>query len=144
MASEEQAHAQAVAAPPAAKATAAKAAKKTNVKGKGSSSGNPSMKAMVMDAITTQKERSGSSLGAIKNHLSSKFNVDAAQKAATLNRALKKMRDEGVLVAGAPAGRKGAGCFKVSQEEKCRIADVAKAGCFKVSQEEKSRIADVA
>merc|ERR1712096_13620 len=102
------------------------------------------MKAMVMDAITTQKERSGSSLGAIKNHLSSKFKVDTAQKAAMLNRTLKKMRDEGVLVAGAPAGRKGAGCFKVSQEEKSRIADVAKAAAKKLKSQQKQGLGNVA
>ena len=41
---------------------------------------------MVVDAITTQKERSGSSLGAIKNHLSNKYKVDLTKKAGTLNR----------------------------------------------------------
>merc|ERR1719180_401965 len=95
---------------PAAKA---KAVKKTKVKGKAySSGGTPLFKEMVMDAITTQKERSGSSLSAIKNHLGSKFKVDVAKKAGFLNRALKKMCDEGVLVAGAPPGRKGAASSK--------------------------------
>ena len=83
MSSAEQAHA---AAPAAVEAPAAKIAKKNKVKGKGSSSGNPRFKDMVIDAITTQKERSGSSLGAIKNHLSSKYKVDVAKKAPTLNR----------------------------------------------------------
>ena len=73
-------------APAAAKAPPVKIAKKTKAKGKGSSSGNPRFKDMVIDAITTQKERSGSSLGAIKNHLSSKYKVDAVKKAVTLNR----------------------------------------------------------
>ena len=67
----------AVDAPAVAEAPAAKA-KKTNVKGKDNSSGNPKYKDMVMDAIITQKERSGSSLGAIKNHLGSKYKVDVA------------------------------------------------------------------
>ena len=62
------------------------AAKKTKAKGKDSSSGNPKYKDMVMDAIITQKERSGSSLGAIKNHLGSKYKVDVAKKAGILNR----------------------------------------------------------
>ena len=75
----------AVDAPAVAEAPAAKA-KKTNVKGKDSSSGNPKYKDMVMDAIITQKERSGSSLGAIKNHLGSKYKVDVAKKAGILNR----------------------------------------------------------
>ena len=75
-------------APAAVKAPSVKIAKMTKSKGKGSSSGNPRFKDMVIDAITTQKERSGSSLGAIKNHLSSKYNVDVAKKAVTLNRLL--------------------------------------------------------
>merc|ERR1719234_2945442 len=126
-------------------APAAKASKKTEVKGKKeSSSGSPLFKDMVMDAITTQKERSGSSLSAIKNHLSSKYKVDVAQKAGILNRALKKMCDEGVLVAGAPPGRKGAGCFKVSQEEKCRLADAAKAAAKKLKSQQKQSLGKAA
>merc|ERR1712037_707940 len=124
--------AQAVDAPAVVEAPAAKAMKKTKVKGKDSSSGNPKYKDMVMDAIITQKERSGSSLGAIKNHLGSKYKVDVAKKAGILNRVLKKMREEGVLVAGAQLGRKGAGCFKVSSEEKSRMADAAKAAARKL------------
>merc|ERR1712172_218360 len=124
-------------APAAVEAAKAKAAKKTKVKGKESSSGSPLFKDMVMDAIVTQKERSGSSLSAIKNHLGSKYNVDVAKKAGILNRALKKMCDEGVLVAGAPPGRKGAGCFKVSQGEKSRLADAAKAAAKKLKAQQK-------
>merc|ERR1711990_1365249 len=90
MASEDEA--QVVNVPAAVNAPAAKAAKKTKVKGKESSSGNPRFKDMVIDAITTQKERSGSSLGAIKNHLVKKFKVDMTKRAVTLNRVLKKMR----------------------------------------------------
>ena len=69
-------------------APTAKATKKTksNVKGKDSSSGKPTYKDMVMDAIITQKERSGSSLSAIKNHLGSKYKVDVDKKAGVLNR----------------------------------------------------------
>merc|ERR1711990_102599 len=142
MASEDEA--QVVNVPAAVNALAAKAAKKTKVKGKESTSGTPRFKDMVIDAITTQKERSGSSLGAIKNHLSSKYKVDAVKKAVTLNRVLKKMRDEGVLVAGAPPGRKGAGCFKVSQEEKSRIADAAKAAAKKLKAQQKQGLGKVA
>ena len=86
MASEGQDHT--AAATVGVEAPAAKASKKTKVKGKESSSGKPKYKDMVIDAITTQKERSGSSLGAIKNHLSSKYKVDVAKKAVTLNRLL--------------------------------------------------------
>merc|ERR1712192_306505 len=91
------------------------------------------------------KERSGSSLSAIKNHVGSKYKVDVAKKAGNIvNRALKKMCDEGVLVAGAPPGRKGAGCFKVSQEEKSRLADVAKAAAKKLKAQQKQGLGKVA
>ena len=60
-----------------------------------------------------------------------------------LCRALKKMCDEGVLVAGAPPGRKGAGCFKVSQEEKSRLADAAKAAAKKLKAEQKQSVGKV-
>merc|ERR1712192_14916 len=118
---------------------------KTKVKGKANSSGGtPLFKEMVMDAITTQKERSGSSLSAIKNHLGSKYKVDVAKKAGILNRAVKKMCDEGVLVAGAPPGRKGAGCFKVSQDEKCRLVDAAKAAAKRLKGQQKQSLGKVA
>ena len=48
--------------------------------------GGVSMKEMVIDAIVTQKERLGSSLSAIKNHLSNKYKIDVNQKAGALNR----------------------------------------------------------
>merc|ERR1719305_1371725 len=136
--------AQAVDAPAVVEAPAAKATKNTKAKGKDSSSGNPKYKDMVMDAIITQKERSGSSLGAIKNHLSSKYKVDVAKKAGILNSVLKKMREEGVLVAGAQPGRKGAGCFKVSSEEKSRMADAAKAAARKLKAQQKQGLGKVA
>merc|ERR1712198_730577 len=66
-----------------------------------------------------------------------KYKVDVAQKAGALNRVLKKMREEGVLVAGAHPGRKGAGCFKISPEEKSRIAAVSKAAAKKPKAQEK-------
>merc|ERR1711971_1012650 len=70
--------------------------------------------------------------------------VDVVKKAGILNRTLKKMCDEGVLVAGAPPGRKGAGCFKVSQEEKSRISDVAKAAAKKLKAQQKQGLGKVA
>merc|ERR1719445_2924481 len=132
---------------PAAEASAAMEApapktkvKKTQVKGQESSSDKPKYRDMVIDAITTQKERAGSSLIAIKNHLASKYKVDVAQKAGALNRVLKKMREEGVLVAGAQPGRKGAGCFKISPEEKTRLANVAKAAAKKLKAQQKQGV----
>ena len=85
-----------------------KKVKKTQVKGQDSSAGKPKYRwlykwwllyacnisilftdrDMVFDAITTQKERAGSSLIAIKNYLGSKYKVDVVQKAGALNRFL--------------------------------------------------------
>ena len=52
------------------------------------SSGNPTYKEMVIEAITVQKEKSGSSLDAIKKFLGSKYQVDTtnAKQAGLLNR----------------------------------------------------------
>merc|ERR1711973_27738 len=99
--------------------------------------GGVPMREMVVDAIVTQKERLGSSLSAIKNHLSSKYKIDVNQKAGALNRMLKKMREEGVLVPGAPAGRKGSGCFKLSAEEKDRRTVAQRATAKKLKAQQK-------
>merc|ERR1719311_1552028 len=98
---------------------------------------------MVVDAIVTQKERSGSSLSAIKNHLSNKYKIDVNQKAGALNRVLKKMREGGVLVPGAPAGRKGSGCFKLSAEEKERMIAAQRAAAKKLKSQQKSTLGKV-
>merc|ERR1712121_173916 len=117
--------------------------KKTKAKKMQESSGKPKYKDMVMDAIITQKERSGSSLGAIKNHLSSKYKVDMTKKAGILNSVLRKMREEGVLVAGAQPGRKGAGCFKVSAEEKARMALADRIAAKKLKAQQKKGLSKV-
>ena len=56
-----------------------------------SSSGNPSYKDMVIEAITVQKEKSGSSLDGIKKYLGSKYRIDVAKQAGRLNRCLRLM-----------------------------------------------------
>ena len=53
------------------------------------------------------------------------------------------MREEGVLVAGAQPGRKGAGCFKISPEEKSRIAGVEKAAAKKLKAQQKQGLGKV-
>ena len=53
------------------------------------------------------------------------------------------MREEGVLVAGAQPGRKGSGCFKVSSEEKSRMADAAKAAARKLKAQQKQGLGKV-
>ena len=54
-----------------------------------SSSGNPSYKDMVIEAITVQKEKSGSSLDGIKKFLGSTYHIDVAKQAGRLNRCLR-------------------------------------------------------
>merc|ERR1719394_2047300 len=98
---------------------------------------------MVVDAIVTQKERLGSSLSAIKNHLSSKYKIDVNQKAGALNRALKKMCEGGVLVPGATAGRKGSGRFKLSAEEKERMTVAQRAAAKKLKAQQKSTLGKI-
>ena len=68
------------------KATNIKKKSKGAVPNKGGVSIKPLYREMVVDAIVTQKERLGSSLSAIKNHLSSKYKIDVDQKAGALNR----------------------------------------------------------
>merc|ERR1711934_107101 len=112
---------------------AAKMTAKKSSAGK-SVSGNPSYRDMVIEAISVQKEKSGSSLDGIKKFLGSKYNVDISNKAGLLNRTLKKMSEEGVLVPGAQPGRKGSGCFKLSAEEKARMADAARSAAKKLKE----------
>merc|ERR1712055_1048787 len=100
------------------------------VSNKGGVSIKPLYREMVVDAIVTQKERLGSSLSAIKNHLSSKYKIDVNQKA-------------GVLVPGAPAGRKGSGCFKLSAEEKERRTVAQRAATKKLKAQQKSTVGKV-
>ena len=53
------------------------------------------------------------------------------------------MREEGILVAGAQPGRKGAGCFKISPEEKGRIAAASKAAAKKLKAQQKQGLGKV-
>ena len=72
--------------PAKTKASNIKKKSKGAVPNKGGVSIKPLYREMVVDAIVTQKERLGSSLSAIKNHLSSKYKIDIDQKAGALNR----------------------------------------------------------
>ena len=72
--------------PTKTKASNIKKKSKGAIPNKGGASIKPLYKEMVIDAIVTQKERLGSSLSAIKNHLSSKYKIDVNQRAGALNR----------------------------------------------------------
>jgi hypothetical protein len=66
--------------------------------------------------------------------------VDAATSPPMMNKTLKKMTTDGRLVAGAQAGRSGAGCYKVSAEEKMRIKQVEKAAAKKLAAVDKKKV----
>ena len=68
---------------------------------------------MVCTAITTLGGRKGASRAAIKAYIVKSFKVDAEKAGGHINKALKAGLLKNVLVAGAPAGKVGAGCFKV-------------------------------
>merc|ERR1711928_213860 len=53
------------------------------------------------------------------------------------------MREGGVLVPGAPAGRKGSGCFKLSAEEKERMTVAQRAAAKKLKVQHKSTLGKV-
>merc|ERR1711928_22873 len=71
---------------------------------KGGVSIKPLYREMVVDAIVTQKGRLGSSLSAIKNHLSSKYKIDVDQKAAA--KKLKAQQKSGSGKVGSKAPKK--------------------------------------
>merc|ERR1711936_887016 len=80
--------------------------------------GNPTYAMMVTEAILELNERKGSSRHAVLKYMLAKYKVDAAVAQPRLNKTLKKMVENGNLVAGAKTGTSGAGCFKLSPEAK--------------------------
>ena len=106
------------------------ASKKTAVKKAGGAGGVkvPTTAALVTAAIQELKEKKGSSAAAIKKYVAQKSGRELTPAFnSTVNKNLAKMMKAGQLISGAPAGRKGAGCFKLAPEEKQRLASNAKA-----------------
>ena len=92
-----------------------------------STEGRPSYAQMVTTAILEQKERRGSSLGAIKKFINQKFGVVPTEATSGLvRRTIKNLKEGGRIISGAPAGTKGSGSFKIAPEEKTRLAKDAK------------------
>eukprot|EP00091_Calanus_sinicus_P000359 TRINITY_DN102_c0_g1_i13.p1 TRINITY_DN102_c0_g1~~TRINITY_DN102_c0_g1_i13.p1 ORF type:complete len:254 (-),score=125.65 TRINITY_DN102_c0_g1_i13:111-788(-) len=118
-------------------AAASKSKKKVTISGK-SKTDKPTYAAMVTKAILELKEKKGSSRQSIMKYLQGNYKVDAASATLLMNKALKKMTTDGRLVAGAQAGKSGAGCYKVSMEEKTRIKQVEKAAAKKLAAAEKA------
>merc|ERR1711872_1050572 len=97
------------------------------------SNSSPSYRAMITNALHATKERKGLSRPAIMKYM---VGASIVPNPVLLNKMLKKMSDEGKVVPGADAGKSGAGCFKLSPEEKLRLLQVEKAAIKK----EKSKV----
>merc|ERR1719481_1755493 len=83
---------------------------------------------MITKALHATKERKGLSRPAIMKYM---VGAKVVPNTGLLNKMLKKMSDEGKVVPGADAGKSGAGCFKLSSEEKLRLLQVEKAALKK-------------
>eukprot|EP00092_Neocalanus_flemingeri_P030894 GFUD01033551.1.p1 GENE.GFUD01033551.1~~GFUD01033551.1.p1 ORF type:complete len:105 (-),score=28.75 GFUD01033551.1:328-642(-) len=89
---------------------------------------------MVTMAIIELKEKKGSSRQSILQYKLANFEVEKSAAPPLVNRAIKNMSTTGRLVPGAPAGGNGAGCFKLSAEDKRSIQQAEKAALKKVAQ----------
>merc|ERR1712168_1087362 len=81
---------------------------------------HPTYKDMAVAAITGLKDRSGSSRQAILKYVMANYKVDtdASKVSRQLQLALKKAVAGGALKAAAPAGRKGAGSYRLGEKPK--------------------------
>merc|ERR1712058_155399 len=106
---------------PVKKPTVAKAKKSTGAKkGTKAEAKKISYLEMVTDAITTMKDRSGSSRKAITRHILETQKIDAA-KVIHICKAIAHGMEKGILKQARTSG-KGAGSFRVAKEEKPKKA----------------------
>merc|ERR1711875_133778 len=99
------------------KPTVAKAKKSTGAKkGTKAEAKKMSYLEMVTDAITTMKDRSGSSRKAITRHILETHKIDDA-KVIHIRKAIAHGMEKGILKQARTSG-KGAGSFRVAKEEK--------------------------
>ncbi|XP_058839152.1 histone H1A, sperm-like [Topomyia yanbarensis] len=112
-----------VASPPAAKAPPKQAAKasKSDAKKPKKSSTHPPVSEMVLAAIRTLKERSGSSLQAIKKYIAVNYMCDVARLAPFIRKALKTGVEKGNITQTKGTGASGS--FKVTVEAKKPAGD---------------------
>merc|ERR1711972_391817 len=96
---------------------------------------NPSYRTMITKALHATKERKGLSRPAIMKYM---VGASIVPNTGLLNKMLKKMSDEGKVVPGAEAGKSGAGCFKLSLEEKLRLLQIEIAALKKEKLKAKS------
>merc|ERR1712215_620862 len=106
---------------PVKKTTVAKAKKSTGAKkGTKVEAKKMSYLEMVTDAITTMKDRSGSSRKAITRHILETHKIDAA-KVIHIRKAIAHGMEKGILKQARTSG-KGAGSFRVAKEDKLKKA----------------------
>ncbi|XP_058827350.1 histone H1A, sperm-like [Topomyia yanbarensis] len=112
-----------VASPPAAKVPPKQAAKasKSDAKKPKKSSTHPPVSEMVLAAIRTLKERSGSSLQAIKKYIAANYMCDVARLAPFIRKALKTGVEKGNITQTKGTGASGS--FKVTVEAKKPAGD---------------------
>merc|ERR1712240_672168 len=99
------------------------------------SNSSPSYRTMITNALHSTKERKGMSRPAIMKYV---VGASIVPNPVLLNKMLKKMSDEGKVVPGAEAGKSGAGCFKLSLEEKLRLLQIEIAALKKEKLKAKS------
>merc|ERR1712042_405945 len=92
---------------------------KTIKKSSTTGNGNPSYRSLITKALQASKERKGLSRPAIMKYI---VGASVTPNTLLLNKMIKKMSDEGKVVPGAAVGKSGAGCFKLSAEERMRLA----------------------
>merc|ERR1712142_1296474 len=92
---------------------------KTNKKSSTTGNGNPSYRSLITKALQASKERKGLSRPAIVKYI---VGASVTPNTLLLNKMIKKTSDEGKVVPGAAVGKSGAGCFKLSAEERIRLA----------------------
>merc|ERR1712228_1002857 len=82
---------------------------------------HPKYSVMIAAAITSLKDRTGSSRQAILKYICANYKVDAAKAAVQVRMALKRGVAKGALKMARASG-KGAGCYKVVKVEKPKAA----------------------
>ena len=92
---------------------------KTIKKSSPTGNGNPSYRSLITKALQASKERKGLSRPAIMKYI---VGASVTPNTLLLNKMIKKMSEEGKVVPGAAVGKSGAGCFKLSAEERMRLA----------------------
>ena len=96
--------------------TAAAAPKKVVAKKPKAKPAHPKTSEMVMDAVKANKDRKGSSLQAIKKHITANNKVDADKLSIFIRKFLRKAVADGLLIQVKGTGASGS--FKIAPTEK--------------------------